>query len=358
MELQFQQWLGFYVSKRTAENYTRDVKKLFATGLLHLSDFSSSSSLQEVINTIIDANKYTSVVKPRRNAKVVSKKPDRDSEGNSEEDVGEDESKLEEGNSQYDEWDEEKKVEDEISTHGELFDPDKSEDEAEEIKTVAQNNLRGPTVNRKIYAIKYYATFLGYNYQSVDIISKQMSRRILNQTESEFVDMYLEKNVTANILNSITRCLIERQSRIHTIITWCLSKNELNPTNKTDLFSFGLNELRCFLELSLRLFVIPLEPVDVTRMTFDPHQIERDEQIEQFASKKHPNLFFRTSGQMLITYPVRAVTTPDVGISTVIVIAKYEEYIRRKIKEEHLENELMYLKGTTLGCWCKSCSCH
>jgi len=40
------------------------------------------------------------------------------------------------------------------------------------------------------------------------------------------------------------------------------------------------------------------------------------------------------------------------------VIQKYREYIIKKIKDEHLENELEKLRGKTLGCWCKPEACH
>jgi hypothetical protein len=41
------------------------------------------------------------------------------------------------------------------------------------------------------------------------------------------------------------------------------------------------------------------------------------------------------------------------------VINKYEDYIRRKIIEDpNIKNELLKLKGKTLGCWCKPESCH
>jgi hypothetical protein len=34
------------------------------------------------------------------------------------------------------------------------------------------------------------------------------------------------------------------------------------------------------------------------------------------------------------------------------VIEKYEEYIRKKIIDENLTEELLKLKGKNLGCWC------
>ena len=40
------------------------------------------------------------------------------------------------------------------------------------------------------------------------------------------------------------------------------------------------------------------------------------------------------------------------------VIAKYKEYIIKKIKDEKLEDELKKLAGKTLGCWCKPEKCH
>lgn len=40
------------------------------------------------------------------------------------------------------------------------------------------------------------------------------------------------------------------------------------------------------------------------------------------------------------------------------VIAKYEKYIRNKIKKEHLYDELEKLRGKRLGCWCKPDACH
>jgi hypothetical protein len=39
-------------------------------------------------------------------------------------------------------------------------------------------------------------------------------------------------------------------------------------------------------------------------------------------------------------------------------IKKYEDYIIHKITTEHLESELLSLKGKTLGCWCFPDKCH
>jgi hypothetical protein len=49
--------------------------------------------------------------------------------------------------------------------------------------------------------------------------------------------------------------------------------------------------------------------------------------------------------------------TPKDGSLDEILI-KYEDYIREKIKNENLHNELMKLKGKNLGCWCKPEKCH
>lgn len=40
------------------------------------------------------------------------------------------------------------------------------------------------------------------------------------------------------------------------------------------------------------------------------------------------------------------------------VIQKYEIYIRQKIKDEHLENDILQLNGKQLGCWCTPDFCH
>ena len=40
------------------------------------------------------------------------------------------------------------------------------------------------------------------------------------------------------------------------------------------------------------------------------------------------------------------------------VLSSYEKYIRNKIENEYGINELLKLKGKTLGCWCKPKSCH
>ena len=39
-------------------------------------------------------------------------------------------------------------------------------------------------------------------------------------------------------------------------------------------------------------------------------------------------------------------------------ILRFEQYIREKIKSEHLEESLLALKGRNLGCWCKPEACH
>jgi hypothetical protein len=39
-------------------------------------------------------------------------------------------------------------------------------------------------------------------------------------------------------------------------------------------------------------------------------------------------------------------------------IEKYEQYIRKKIIDEDLQEELLKLKGKNLGCWCKPEACH
>jgi hypothetical protein len=40
------------------------------------------------------------------------------------------------------------------------------------------------------------------------------------------------------------------------------------------------------------------------------------------------------------------------------VINQYEIYIRQKIEDENLYDELEKLRGKRLGCWCKSEACH
>lgn len=41
------------------------------------------------------------------------------------------------------------------------------------------------------------------------------------------------------------------------------------------------------------------------------------------------------------------------------VIKKYEVYIRKRLEEEpELKEQLLSLKGKTLGCWCKPEACH
>lgn len=40
------------------------------------------------------------------------------------------------------------------------------------------------------------------------------------------------------------------------------------------------------------------------------------------------------------------------------ILEKYEIYIRKKINDENLKDELMKLKGKNLGCWCKPNKCH
>ena len=40
------------------------------------------------------------------------------------------------------------------------------------------------------------------------------------------------------------------------------------------------------------------------------------------------------------------------------VLIKYEEYIKERLKDPHFKEELMKLKGKTLGCWCKPEKCH
>lgn len=40
------------------------------------------------------------------------------------------------------------------------------------------------------------------------------------------------------------------------------------------------------------------------------------------------------------------------------VLIKYEEYIKERLKDPHFKEELLKLKGKTLGCWCKPEKCH
>jgi hypothetical protein len=40
------------------------------------------------------------------------------------------------------------------------------------------------------------------------------------------------------------------------------------------------------------------------------------------------------------------------------VLKKYEHYIRKKIEEEDLWDDLEALRGKTLGCWCHPEACH
>lgn len=39
-------------------------------------------------------------------------------------------------------------------------------------------------------------------------------------------------------------------------------------------------------------------------------------------------------------------------------ISKYKEYIKKKIIDEGLQDELEKLRGKTLGCWCMPLPCH
>lgn len=48
--------------------------------------------------------------------------------------------------------------------------------------------------------------------------------------------------------------------------------------------------------------------------------------------------------------------TKDVSRSD--CIKKYEKYIRQKIIDENLQEELIKLKDKNLGCWCKPEACH
>jgi len=47
-----------------------------------------------------------------------------------------------------------------------------------------------------------------------------------------------------------------------------------------------------------------------------------------------------------------------VGDDRKTCLEKYEEYIREKLKNPEMVDELKKLKGKQLGCWCKPQSCH
>ena len=42
-----------------------------------------------------------------------------------------------------------------------------------------------------------------------------------------------------------------------------------------------------------------------------------------------------------------------IGDNRIDVIDLYEEYITKKIEDEELYNDLLFLKNKSLGCWCK-----
>lgn len=266
MESNFREWLTFFVSNGTAINYYRDVKDLFENHHLTLKDFESSSSLQEYIRKIITKNRYTKEVLPKRNS--LSNESGSDSDSDSEIDLD-------------------------------------SKKNAQNISRV--QNLRGNTIVRKLYALKFYAKFLGQVYSSIDILTKQMSKRSANQLECQFLQQYYEYNITSNILHGVLACLRENQKLIDKNIVNILNSHHIGNVSD-ESFEFGKNHLRPFLEICIRLFVIPLDIPLIRNLVFYRKIIPTNEtypEIDTIVTLNTPILFIDSSSGIHLAYRIR-----------------------------------------------------
>lgn len=176
---------------------------------------------------------------------------------------------------------------------------EKENDVSHDEKDLSENTatVRGSTVLRRIYAIFKYARFLGYDYAHLDKTTKQMSRRSLNQLESEFLQMYFEYNTTSNILNMTISLLRARQVYIDEFMIQTMQ----GRNDEISRYDFGENELMPFLEICVRLLVVPLEPVLIRNTVFYRGHVDG---MGEFVKKNRPCVYYDRDRRICIAYMV------------------------------------------------------
>ena len=316
MDERFADWLSFTVSRATSVTYANTVRSLFANQTITRASFESSMSLQSAVDKLVMQNDNTSSIYVQS---IDSSESVADTGSNKETAAG-------------------------FSTEGEAG-VDRH-----------QNTLRSSTISRTVYAINHYAHFLGYTYKGLTHTSKLLSRRSRNQSESELVTILLEVDTTLYILNGVTRCLRQRQNFIHAQINnFLVEHKQVAAGSGADSYSdiiermyeFGRTELRQFLELVLRFFVLPLEPAAIRELCHYPTAIENPEELllqSDFKSSK-PGVFYWKSGQMGLAYIVQDTKKSSRRVATAQIppdVAVYLFFYIEKCRATKVVNEPRY----------------
>lgn len=237
MESNYEIWSSFFYSKGTVTNYTRSLKSLFRNFQYVSNDtFLNYNELQSLVSTILRQNMYTQSIIPRRNDIDIRNDIDYEQD-------------------------------DDIVNSDELLDiVDHNNMNIVDISNL--RNLRSSSIVHKLYAIKSYIDFLGIKHKNINTLLKQVSRRSRNQTEGEFVTMYLDHNYTVKKINTITLTLLKRQQLIDRFILGFFDQDyETQVQIGTE---FGAVELQPFLELCIRLYIVPLNTANIKYMTIYP----------------------------------------------------------------------------------------
>ena len=304
MEPQFHEWLTFFNTKDHSDNAYTDIKNFFDSGTLSVECFETSMALKKAIIKIVDMNMYTNIIRPDKEKDNV--------------------------------------IDDKTNDNNEEVDEDNR-----------YKSLQPSYITKQLYSIKQYTTFLGHKYNNVDKLIAIMSKRIQNQTENTFIQQYFEYNTTANIINEIIIFLRFRQVYINACITQQIWKS-VSAKKKIE---FGNNELKPFLELCIRLFIIPLEPVSIENMVYSPVTMERgSDLLIVILGETKPCLYIDKLGIMYISYLVNNISNTSKRISTVVVdptISIYMYFYLHHIRKT--TNKLHYaFTGPKDGKWRRS----
>jgi hypothetical protein len=261
MNPNFQPWLKLHVSANYAHDLVRIVRSLFSTHDLSASDFTNQQLLLERIYAYFSTNASAFTLLPKGT----------------------------------------------YTTRGQK-DLDTSDTKAKRT-----TNLKSNTMYRSLVAVEWYARFLGYSYSVVRALSKSFAWRSRNQFESDIMLwMYLPAR-TVGLYNTLVAFLRFRQ---RTYIDLFIANHYLLGTVEdppgTKLTSFGERELLPFLELALRLFVLPLEFSVLQSLEYMPQTYRPGCKVCAAFLQKHTTVLYYTADNGIgLTYMVENGNTAD-----------------------------------------------
>lgn len=183
------------------------------------------------------------------------------------------------------------------------------------------------TMYRLLLAIQWYAKYLGHsNYSSLENLMSTVSWRSRNHFESEILLAQLVPYTTITKFNAVSRLLQRRREEtidpyIRHHFRWrgkCPHHGDHLATTPTpSLADFGRWELRPFLELAIRFFLMPLDSVtfsDLTYIHLPPPDgpggsVHEDKKIKKKGTKKKEEkstLHFADDGSLILSYSVES----------------------------------------------------